>query len=1092
MAIDAREVLDLVLILMFVAYICHAKFHTPSHHTTQADTPKAEVSEAQVSEAEVSEAKVPKIETPQTETPEFVCKLEALNTEDTVAKLVEKAMRPVVQWHDTQKRADGQKIKVLEASQHAIMTRQKIFEQVTEKHLSQIQNAQNALEARLAHAEETARAATTKLLTAQHQREVESLRRKLKSEQKDRQKAEKRHRDLERELTKVTTDAEGPRAKTENENEQRIATENKSQAAASKMARLFAKFESLRSELTHERRRRSRAERALAAAPKPVSERSPPVDSGVSRQAVATFKLHAAEPDKPSLPKALSVDELADLLSAFHLNERQDESAVIQQSTPKQQQLVLYQQPLGTQQAAHNQHVVTSQQPIVSRQLPMSQQLVLYQQPIVTQQPIVSHNVILTQLSVAYRQPVNDQQTDATQNNVNSQDFIVKEEPAISNEPVEQETAAIQQLVVVEKPVILQEPVLVQEPDVGQEDVVQQEPVVVPEAVVEPEPIAEQELVVGNESVDVKEIVADGQPITFEHSDHQPGPSLSHGHDAEKKSLAAPVEPEVVVAQEIATDPEAIIDPVATNEPETIADPDLVGDEEPVGANVPVAEEQSFISQHCGQQHCTSLSHGHDTAQGSLHAPVEPVLAATARPESQKPFTFDFNAPLPGSWMAQASRVAAPQPHISLADVLASVVPKGDRELDTEMSTALDESSLIDQVPEAAFVVDGKNDVEMPPAPEDSSVLDQAREASDGIDERDDLDIDMTPVPGDSSSVVPAFDAPVEDQAIDDVDMAFESSEMDSIFMDYEGESLEYDCQDQAEFPCVPDPTTTTEEVCTVAEEQPQEQTALDGQSQAEVPSAPELTTTTEEVSTVAEEQPQEPTTPATVEQQPTAETNQVEVFDKWNVLSVPHVPEPREEESQGSNSSDTTNASSSGSGSTSHAGHYREPAPAVVFGARPVIQAKRNKQKLTQEQIAQLLPPTTNPLKPTNTLYSSNYLAQLRLHMADLEILKKMIWDAYEDDPWIMELKRKNDIMSEDAFCKMTEETYHAVPPFTANMLSQMMEAFFETIVWKLAKNDYVLEASDKPGHWRDYMGQVEKYMDTHPADALPVSCGP
>lgn len=443
MAIHVGEILNLMFNVMLIAYAWYVLHHSTCHH------PKAQ--------AESPEAERPNIQGPKCEDATYEeLQIQDNNTEERVALLVEKAMRPVMQWHDAQKRADEAKITSMKINQHAIMDRQKMFERVTENKLARIKATQLAREVRLDEAEETARTAAKMELTYKHQREVEELRRQLRNQQKKHQKEEARTRGLKNTISKVLGDVERLRIRVQEESRWRKEMENNTRAAAPDVTRLTSEVEDFHASLREEKRRREQFEHGLAVEKESISRIKATVaklkwsiratrrlarrkrtdgllraiSDQISRHAVATFRLHTADPKKPLLPKpaipdqacsgASPLDDAIDRLSAFSITNSEKKPVT-------SQQLVVLHPPVHPQQAIIPQQVVIDQPPTVN------------QQPVL-HQPDVEHDSVVRQTTVVDSEPLVDQ-TSAVEGDPGSEHQAAVDQPLI-REPVDKEDPA--------------------------------------------------------------------------------------------------------------------------------------------------------------------------------------------------------------------------------------------------------------------------------------------------------------------------------------------------------------------------------------------------------------------------------------------------------------------------------------------------------------------------------------------------------------------------------------------------------------------------------------------------------------------------
>ncbi|KAJ4387294.1 hypothetical protein N0V93_007883 [Gnomoniopsis smithogilvyi] len=873
MAIDVREVLDLVLIFMLTAYFCHAKLSTPPpHHTIHADAPETEMHKVETRKVETPEAEIPK-------------------TEDIVAQLVEKAMRPVVEWHDSQKQADEKKTAALEASQHAIMSRQKMFEQVTEKHFSKIQDTQKALESRLGRVEENPRAATNETVGMQNKREIQNLHRKLRSEKNERQRAEKRFQSIEDRLTKVALDAELLRAKVQNERQQRIEAEDKSRGAAASMVHLATEVESLQVELDRERRRRQQAEHDLAveqqatkqakAFPKPANERSLNSDSDkLSRHAVATFKLYAGKPELPPLPNSTtsciavsgrpSLDELAELMDLIRITERKDD-------------------------------------PVLNPKSFLTHRLPLYSQPVTSQEPIIQEETLSEDDTVPGGGPITEVQPFTAEH--------------IGKAP----EASVQQ-----------------GDDAGQEVAIDPtELLLAATAVINP-------------------------PITFSSSVPPPGTWL-----AQAAKFSGP-RPNMSFAEALA-------------------------------AAVPQATEELDVEMAPALDRSSGMGHVHMTVPG---VDEEKDMGMLSAPGEASVMEQNIEA-LPDVYESDVDMLPA-QGDSSVAEHAFWTFPSNDGEIDVDMGLTPGDISVVSQATAAFLDNDDKGRMDVVPAHSDDNVVEEAIETllvNDGNDGND-----MLHAPSNSSIIPQGLDTSLGTHRSDDIEMASEGETDDrdlaQLWIELFGYNVDLDTEDLS----ASMPSTTAEEETPTAHEQleghtlpvtvqqPSPATPITehalyefvGETHVDKSSTPKSSNTTEKVSWMAHEQLEEQMTPVTV-QQPPAENEQVEVFDKWGVLLVPHVPKPKQEQEQSDGHSDTpptypsdmqadgwgswqpqpdpTNAGSSASGSTVNPNQDGHTPPMMIFGTRPLLKMPAGRRhKFTQEQIQKMKEQAADAPRPSPT----------------------------------------------------------------------------------------------------------------------------
>lgn len=518
MAIHVGEILNFIINVMLIAYVWYAVHHSTHHH------PRAQ---AAASEEERPNIQGPRREVPKHEEPH----IEDEKTEERVALLVEKAMQPIVQWHDAQKRADEAKIESMEIDQHAIMHRQKMFERVTETKVAQIRATQLAQEVRQEGVEERARTAAKKELTYQHQNETEELRRQLQNQQKKHQREEARTRGQNNAMSKVLGDVERLRVRVQEESQRRMEVEDKAEAKAADVARLISRVEDFHASLEQEKRRREQVERHLAlengstgrvnatiaklkmciragrrlARRKRTDEPVRTINDQISRHAVATFRLHTAEPKraispKPTIPDhafsdASSLDDAINRLGALSITNSKEKPVM-------SQQLVVHHPSVNPQQTIIPLQVVIDLPPTVSQQLVLHQPHI-EQDSVVSQATIVDPEPIVDQTSAGMEDPSSDQET------VVGQPLIG--EPAGGEEP-----AGDVEIVMKEAPVTEKEPAHNPAP------FALMEPAVIRQHLIEEEPVAE------------------GVSLVLQQSGQDSDVSMSHGNNAVQEPTQQP------------------------------------------------------------------------------------------------------------------------------------------------------------------------------------------------------------------------------------------------------------------------------------------------------------------------------------------------------------------------------------------------------------------------------------------------------------------------------------------------------------------------------------------------------------------------
>lgn len=485
MAIHVGEILNFIINVMLIAYVWYAVHHSTHHH------PRAQ---AAASEEERPNIQGPRREVPKHEEPH----IEDKKTEERVALLVEKAMQPIVQWHDAQKRADEAKIESMEIDQHAIMHRQKMFERVTETKVAQIRATQLAQEVRQEGVEERARTAAKKELTYQHQKETEELRRQLQNQQKKHQREEARTRGQNNAMSKVLGDVERLRVRVQEESQRRMEVEVKAEAKAADVARLISRVEDFHASLEQEKRRREQVERYLAvergstgrvnatiaklkmciraakrlAGRKRTDEPVRTINDRISRHAVATFRLHTAEPKRAILPKptipdqafsdASSLDDAINRLGALSITNSKENPVM-------SQQLVVYHP------SVHPQQTIIPLQVVIDLPPTVSQQLVLHQ-------PHIEQDSVVRQATIVDPEPIVDQISAGKEETSSDQETVVGQ-PLIGEPAGGEEPAGDLEIVMKEAPVTEKEPVhdpapfALMEPAVIRQHLIEEEPV---------------------------------------------------------------------------------------------------------------------------------------------------------------------------------------------------------------------------------------------------------------------------------------------------------------------------------------------------------------------------------------------------------------------------------------------------------------------------------------------------------------------------------------------------------------------------------------------------------------------------------------
>lgn len=504
--------------VMLIAYVWYVVHHSTHYH------PRAQ---AEASEAERPNIQGPRREDPKHEEPQ----IEDTRTEERVALLVEKAMQPVVQWQDALRRAEEAKIRSMKIDQHAIMHRQKMFERVTETKLARIRATQLAQEVRLGEAEERTRTAAKKELTYRHQRETEELRRQLQNQQKKHQREEARTREPNNATSKVLGDVERLRVRVQEESQRRMEVEDEVRAAAADVARLISRVEDFHASLEQEKRRREQVERHLAlengstgrvnatiaklkmsiraarrlARRKRTDEPVRTINDRISRHAVATFRLHTAEPKRAIMPRptiadqalsdASSLDDAINRLGAFSITNSEEKPVM-------SRQLVVYHPSVHPQQTIIPLQVVIDLPPTVSQQLVLLQPHI-EQDSVVRQATIVDPEPIVDQISAGKEEPSSDQET------IVGQPLIG--EPAGGEEP-----AGDLEIAMKEAPVGEQEPAH------------------------DPAPFALMEAAVIRQHPIEEEPVAEDVSLVLQQSGQDSDVSVSHANDAIQEPMQQP------------------------------------------------------------------------------------------------------------------------------------------------------------------------------------------------------------------------------------------------------------------------------------------------------------------------------------------------------------------------------------------------------------------------------------------------------------------------------------------------------------------------------------------------------------------------
>lgn len=713
MATNAGEVLNLMAIVILTAYIWYAR-HNPTSHHHKAQEEAPEATEAKIKGAKCEKPKPGDLH------------IEDDKTEEIVARLIEKAMQPVVQWHDVQKRADEAKIRSLEVNQHAMMERQNMFERVTDRNCSRIRGTQTTLEDRLDQAEERARTAARKELIYKHQREVEQLRGQLRRQQKQREKVEARIRQVEDAMSKVLDDAEDLPVKMQEESQRRMEVEDKARTASADVARLMSVAEDLGASLEDEKRRHKQTECDLAKEKETTSRLRARVsklvrwkvcmaNDHISRHAVQTFKLHPAKPKTPVRPKSTmhgqafshvsSLEDVIDRLSDFSITNSQTRPIV-------KRKLVVTQSPVFSQQGIIPYKVVIDQPPIIPQQVIVPNQVVIDQSSTVSPQFSLYPKPVVGPKLVSQLPPIVNQQLTFHQQPVMSSQPLLRPQPIDERPNVDKVHVGRQDTVISKEQVVDEDASGKEEPTSDREDDIDQQVTVVQQGHVEEREHA------GDQDIEMKD------------------PPLVRQVAVINPATCAVMEPAVIQNQIIA--------------------------EEPVG------DEMSFKLQQTGHGPDSSMTQGHDVGQASLAASVEPKTSAAADSNFQQPFRFHFSVSRPGLWMAQSPRYTSQAP-FNFALAPSRKVDSNDTfpdkygKSDMKMTTAHDQSSVGGQVTDTSLEHDEKSDVNMDSDSTSNSLiseLEHALTAADAEERERGMASQRDPTIKAGKEVLPAAKAP--------------------------------------------------------------------------------------------------------------------------------------------------------------------------------------------------------------------------------------------------------------------------------------------------------------------------------------------
>lgn len=152
----------------------------------------------------------------------------------------------------------------------------------------------------------------------------------------------------------------------------------------------------------------------------------------------------------------------------------------------------------------------------------------------------------------------------------------------------------------------------------------------------------------------------------------------------------------------------------------------------------------------------------------------------------------------------------------------------------------------------------------------------------------------------------------------------------------------------------------------------------------------------------------------------------------------------------------------------------------------RPLAPKPREKlSKYSSAQLEKMKREASEAPKPTH--YSSAYLEGLRDHMLRDEVLVALAEDVYADDEWLEELRHRNAQIEERALVDLSEETRHALSPYTEKMLCDMMEVFCERFVWvEMAEIYSDPDDMDEEVVREKYMDFVAIYLRENLPDSL------